>query len=43
MNKKYTIVNTGLDGSEISVDYFFYIVIFILAIYLVIQFMSTNY
>ena len=43
MNKKYTIVNTNFGDSEFCIDYFFYIVIFILAIYLVIQFMSTNY
>lgn len=43
MNKKYTIVNTGLDGSNFCIDNFFYIVIFILAIYLVIQIVSTNY
>ena len=43
MSKKYTIVNTGLDGSNLGIDNFFYIVIFILAIYLVIQFVSTNY
>jgi hypothetical protein len=43
MNKKYTIVNTGLDGSNLCIDNFFYIVIFILAIYLVIQIISTNY
>lgn len=43
MNKKYTIVNANLNDSEFSIDYFFYIVIFILAIYLVIQFMSRNY
>ncbi len=43
MNKKYTIVNANLNDTEFCVDYFFYIVIFILAIYLVIQFMSTNY
>ena len=43
MNKKYTIVNSGLDGSNICIDNFFYIVIFILAIYLVIQLVSTNY
>ena len=34
MSKKYTIVNTGLDGSNLGIDNFFYIVIFILAIYL---------
>ena len=43
MNKKYTIVNANLNDTEFCIDYFFYIVIFILAIYLVIQFMSTNY
>ena len=43
MNKKYTIVNSNLNDTEFCIDYFFYIVIFILAIYLVIQFMSTNY
>jgi hypothetical protein len=43
MNKKYTIVNTGLDSSNLCIDNFFYIVIFILAIYLVIQIVSTNY
>jgi hypothetical protein len=43
MNKKYTIVNSGLDGSNLCIDNFFYIVIFILAIYLVIQLISTNY
>lgn len=43
MNKKYTIVNSGLDGSNLCIDNFFYIVIFILAIYLVIQLVSTNY
>ena len=43
MNKKYTIVNANLNDPEFCIDYFFYIVIFILAIYLVIQFMSINY
>lgn len=43
MNKKYTIVNATLNDEEFCIDYFFYIVIFILAIYLVIQFMSTKY
>jgi len=43
MNKKYTIVNSGLDGSNLCIDNFFYILIFILAIYLVIQLVSTNY
>jgi hypothetical protein len=43
MNKKYTIVNATLNDTEFCIDYFFYIVIFILAIYLVIQFMSTKY
>jgi hypothetical protein len=43
MNKKYTIVNTGLDGSNLCIDNFFYIVIFFLAIYLAIQIISTNY
>ena len=43
MNKKYTIVNANLNDTEFCIDYFFYIVIFILAIYFVIQFMSTNY
>jgi hypothetical protein len=43
MNKKYTIVNATLNDGDFCIDYFFYIVIFILAIYLVIQFMSTNY
>jgi len=43
MNKKYTIVNVGSNDPEFCIDYFFYIVIFILAIYLVIQFMSINY
>ena len=42
MNKKYTIVNANFNDS-FCIDYFFYIVIFILAIYLVIQFMSINY
>ena len=43
MNKKYTIVNTGLDTANLCIDNFFYIVIFILAIFLVIQIVSTNY
>lgn len=43
MNKKYTIVNVNSNDPEFCIDYFFYIVIFILAIYLVIQFMSINY
>jgi hypothetical protein len=43
MNKKYTIVNTGLDDSKLCIDNFFYILIFILAIYLVIQIITTNY
>ena len=43
MNKKYTIVNINSNESNFCIDYFFYIVIFILAIYLVIQFMSINY
>lgn len=43
MNKKYTIVNANLNDTEFCIDYFFYIVIFILAIYLVIQFISTDY
>lgn len=43
MNKKYTIVNTGLDDSNLCIDNFFYIVIFILATYLVIQIITTNY
>ena len=43
MNKKYTIVNANLNDTEFCIDYFFYIVIFILAIYLVIQYLSIKY
>ncbi len=43
MNKKYTIVNTSLDNSNLCIDNIFYIVIFILVIYLVIQIILTKY
>lgn len=43
MNKKYTIVNSSLNDSEMCVDYFFYIVIIILIIYLITQYVLSDY
>jgi hypothetical protein len=43
MNKKYTIVNNALNGSSLCIDNLFYILILILALYLIIQLVSMNY
>jgi hypothetical protein len=43
MNKKYTIVNSNLNGVNECIDNLFYIIIFILLIYLATQIFSINY
>ncbi len=40
MNKKYTIVNSS--DSDFYIDYFLYIIILILIIYLTIQYLNNK-
>ena len=43
MTKKYSILNTNFNRNNFTMDYIFYIVIFILTVYFIIQFTFINY